>query len=223
MAIPPTTPYVNNGQGGTLINPYLPTSQASFVFWRKPVFTASDGTLWSPGFEGPTYSANPWDFVYLGIPSTEPFTPGICRVTVDNSRDVDKKKAAGSDGARVTIHGKEPAKVDIEIIIWTPEQLKALAGLWPVLFPPAYKKSPPAYDAQHPVLSIHGIKSLQFIGGSGPDIDGQGRGSFKMKALEFLKPGKKNAAKTESGSIGSLLDPGAYPTPGQSPVNLGPL
>lgn len=214
-------PYSNTGAGSTLINPYLPTQQASFQFWQKPVYQASDGTLWCPGVEGATYATSPWDYIYLGIPSTQPFTPGICKLRVNKWRDVDKKKAVGSDGARVTIHGVDPASIDIEITIWTPEQLKALAILWPILFPQAYKGSPPAYDVQHPLLSIHNIKSLQFTGGEGPEIDQQHRGVFKMHAIEFLKPGKK-ATKTETGSIGSLLDPGAYPTPGSNSTNLGP-
>jgi hypothetical protein len=219
----PITPYTNNGQSGTLINPYLPTSQAAFVFWRKPVFTANDGTLWCPGFEGPTYASSPWDFVYLGIPSTSPFTPGICRVDFEKARDIDKKKAAGNDGARVTIHGADLAAINIELRIWTPEQLKALANLWPVLFPPAYKGAPPAYDVQHPSFAIHAIKSAQFIGGSGPYVDPSGMATFRMRAIEFQKPSKKNVTKTAVGSIGSLLDPGAYNMPSNNTSNLGPL
>jgi hypothetical protein len=213
---------------GDLIIPYTTTDvgspqPTSFQFWRSPVYTASDGQLWCPGIIGETYSSRPWDFIYLGIPSTQPFTPGICRVMFDKARDIDKKKAAGNDGARVAIHGVDLAAIDIELLIWTPEQLKALASLWPVLFPPAYKGPPPAYDVQHPAFSIHAVKSVQFIAGGGPQIDQQGRGIFRMRAIEYQKPGKKNAVATAVGSIGSLLDPGAYPTPGQNPPNLGPL
>lgn len=217
------TPYTNNGLGGTLINPSLPVSQTSFQFWRKPVYTAANGDLWCPGVEGATFDTNPWSYIYLGIPSTQPFTPGVCRVSFDKARDIDKKKSAGTDGARVAIHGVDLAAVDIELLIWTPEQLKVLSNIWPILFPPAYKGAPPAYDVQHPLFSIHSIKSVQFIGGSGPVIDQNGRGVFRMRAIEFQKPGKKNATKTDVGSIGSLLDPGAYPTPSGNTANLGPL
>jgi hypothetical protein len=96
------------------------------------------------------------------------------------------------------------------------------------LFPQAYKGSPPAYDVQHPMLAIHGIKALQFTSGEGPEIDAQGRGVFKMSAWEFLKP-KKAAPKTEVKPIGSRLDVGVEPTtasgfalPGSDPNNLGP-
>jgi hypothetical protein len=215
------TPYVNGG-GGSIINPYLPTSQASFLFWRKPVYTAANGELWSPGIIGETYATNPWDYLYLGVPSTMPYTPGLVRLNFEKARDIDKKKAAGNDGARVAIHGLDLAAVDVELLIWTPEQLRALAGLWPDLFPLTGKGAPPAYDVQHPQFAFHGIKSVQFIAGSGPMIDQQGRGIFRMRAIEFQKPTKKNAVKTEVGSIGSLLDPGAYPTPSSNTSNLGP-
>jgi hypothetical protein len=226
----PITPYQNGGAGGTLIDPNLPTSQASFIFWRKPVYTADDGSLWCPGCGGATYASNPYDFLYLAfakppsaIASLPPFTPGIAHVQFDKGRDMDKKKPAGTDGARVTFHGVDVVAIDIVLVIWTPEQLRVLSDIWPVLFPPAYKGNPPAYDVQHPLFAIHGIKSLQFVGGGGPHVDERGIGSFRMRAIEFLKPGKKNAVKTEVGAIGSLLDAGAYPTPSTNLQNLGPL
>jgi hypothetical protein len=133
-----------------LIQPYQNVQQVSFQFWAKPVLQASDGTYYSPGFDGPTYASSPWDYLYLGVPSTQPFTPGLCTVAVNRTRDVDKKKAVGNDGARVTIHGVDAAMVEIAIRIWTPEQLRQLAALWPTLFPNAYKGAPPAYDVQRP-------------------------------------------------------------------------
>jgi len=214
MAGDPITPYVNA---------FPPPQQASFVFWRKPIYTREDGALWCPGFEGETYASNPFDFIYLGVPSTRPFTPGICRINFDKGRDFDKKKPAGTDGARVTFHGVDVVPIDIELLIWTPEQLKALAALWPVLFPAAFKGSPPAYDVQNPLFAMHDIKAAQFVGGGGPHIDERGIGSFRMRAIEFRKPGKKNATKTEVGAIGSILDPGAYPLPSTNTQNLGPL
>lgn len=206
-------------------------SRVNFQFWRQPVLELDDGTYWHPGSDGPTYLTgvdSAWSYLYLGIPSTQPYTPGKATVHVTKFRDVDKKKAAGNDGGRITIHGVEPCQVDIEIFIWTPEQLRALSGLWPTLFPQAYKGTPPAYDVQHPLLTIHGIKALQFVKGEGPELDGKGGGVFKMSAWEFLKP-KTGATKTEVKAIGSLLDAGAvqtsgsgYALPGSDPSNLGP-
>jgi len=225
------------GPNLTLVDPYSAPSRApgqrvSFAFWRRPVYQLQDGTYWHPGSDGPTYLVDidsPWSYLYLGIPSTQPYTPGKATVKVRRFRDVDKKKAAGNDGGRITIHGVEPSMVEIDLTIWTPEQLRQLANLWPTLFPQAYKGAPPAYDVDHPALRMHGIHAIQFVSGEGPEIDGQGRGTFRMTAWEFLQPGKKKATNTNAQAIGSLLDAGATPTtaagyalPGSDPSNLGP-
>jgi hypothetical protein len=224
-------------QNLSLVDPYstdtrAPGTRVNFPFWRQPVYQLDDGTYWHPGTDGPTYLVDvdsPWSYVYVGIPSTQPYTPGKATVHVRKARDIDKKKAAGQDGAHVAIHGVDLWVGEIELLIWTPEQYRALLSLWPILFPVAYKGAPPAYDIQHPLLALHNIKSAQFIGGEGPELDAQGRGQFRMTAIEFLKPGKKNATKTNVQSIGSRLDAGVepttaagYSTPGSDPSNLGP-
>lgn len=220
-----TVPY----SGGAILNPYGPSGGAvgtrvSFQFWGAPVLQKSNGEYYCPGFDGPTYASNPWDFIYLGIPSTQPYTPGLAKVDIRRWRDVDKKKAAGNDGARVTIHGVDAASVEIELKIWTPEQLRQLANIWPILFPQAYKGPPPAYDVQHPKFSIFGVKSVQFVAGSGPDIQSDRSAIFKMSAVEFLRPNNKNVTATAVGAIGSLLDEGATipPLPGSNSANTGP-
>lgn len=198
---------------------YLPKSQVSFQFWQKPVYQAPDGTYMCPGVDGPTYAANEWDYIALGNSS---FTPGICRVTLKKERDKQKKKPVGSDGARITFHGVDPAEFDVELVIWTPEQLRQLAILWPTLFPRANKGAPPVFDVHHPLFSIHDVKSCQFSGASGPDIGPDRKGVFKMQAVEFIKPSKKKATSTGVAPIGSILDAGAYPTPGSNAANTRP-
>jgi len=221
----------------SIVSPYSAQSRApgprvSFQFWKQPVYQLQDGTYWHPGSDGPAYLTGidtAWSYLYVGIPSTNPYTPGKATVHVRSARDIDKKKASGNDGARVAIHGLDLRVAEIDLLIWTPEQLRQLANLWPTLFPVAYKGAPPAYDVQHPLLTLHHIKALQFIGGEGPEIDNQGRGIFKMTAIEFLKPSTKNVTKTAVSAIGSLLDAGATSTtpsgfalPGATPSNLGP-
>jgi hypothetical protein len=208
--------------GGQLIQPYSNASQVSFQFWQKPILHASDGTLFCPGFEGLTYAINPWDYIYIGTPSTDPRTPGVCTVRIRKEREMQKKKPVGSDGSRVTFHGIVAAEFDIEIKVWTPEQLKALAGLWPDLFPPAYKGDPPNYDVQHPLFTIHSVKSAQFVSGDGPNIGPDRTATFHIHAVEYLKPSKKKAVSTSVGPSRSLFDPGAYPTPGSNSANRNP-
>lgn len=206
------------------IDPYANAAQVPFQFWAKPVLQNPDGSYYTPGFDGATYAKSPWDSVIIAVPFNPPLeqpkTPGVCRVRVKKYRDVDKKKQAGTDGARVTIHGVEPSSVEIEITIWTPEQLRRLADLWAVLFPKATKGSPQAFDVMHPMFTIHDIRSLQFVEGEGPIIDQQRKGTFTMRAIEYRPPSSKKASKTETQSIGSLLDPTTTNHP--TPSNTGP-
>lgn len=209
---------------------YEGLSAEAFDFWCAPVFKASDGTLYCPGFTGDVYAKNPWDVVTIQGTTK---TPGLCEVKVNKGRDLDKKKASGSDGARVTFHGIDPAQVELEITIWTPEQLKKLEELWKQIFPQSNKRPkgtspnepwPPAFDVEHPALKRHAVKSLVFIKGEGPDPGRFPKSrSFRISAIEFLPP-KKSKASTPVKSKGSTLDPKTsdYPTPGANKKNTGP-
>lgn len=223
----PTFPYAiqNPYTKQNTATPYANISnRVAFQFWRSPVIQASDGTYQCPGFDGPTYASNPWDFVYIGTTLSNPNTPGLCKVEIKRERERHNKKAAGADGTRVTFNGLVAAEVVIEFLIWTPEQLRQLAALWPLLFPEAYKGAPPAYDVAHPLFTIHKIKALQFHGGAGPVIDAQARGVFTMKAVEYLPPKTINTTKTATQALDSTLGSGAvaYPTPDQNTANLAP-
>lgn len=199
-------------------------SRVSFDFWAQPVLQLQDGTYSCPGFVGPTYADSAWDKVTLGY---EYVTPGVCDVVIKKARDVDKKKATGQDGARLTIHGIEPAWVEIRVTIWTPEQLRKLRDLWAILFPgPTKAKNPKktetAWDCDHPEFRTHKIKSLVFIGG---DVD-QGKfprsRAFIMRAMEYMPPGKAKATKSPVQSKGSTRDPEKATTPGSVKKNRGP-
>lgn len=103
-------------------------------FWL-PVYQRPDGSLYSAGQPGNTFSDNLMDTVYFGAAPS----PGIAEVTVMKERSVDKKKGAGSDGGRLTIHGVNPAEFEIRFRIWTPEQWEAMKQLKALVFVPAYK------------------------------------------------------------------------------------
>lgn len=208
---------------------YAGLSPTAFDFWCGPVFTQADGTLSCPGFTGNTYSKNAWDFVTI---AGNLKTPGICEVSAPKARDVDKKKPVGANGARTTIHGIDPATVEISITIWTPEQLKQLQNLLPQIFPQSNKRPPgvsttepwpPAFDVQHPILKAQGIKSLIFTAVEPPTSNGRTR-VFKIKAVEFLPPSKTKATATPVKPKGNTRDPkpSDYPTPGSNSANTGP-
>lgn len=215
----------------------------SFPFWGSPVLADRNGVLSCPGFIGNTYAASVWDKVYIGAPIANPYTPGICEVQVDKNRSYDVKKSSGSDGATVTFNGVEIASVTINVTIWTPEQFKALKALWAFLFPPVQKtkatgkkanqkgnqggtfdnKASP-FDVTHPELQMHNIRTLMFIGGSGPVPGNPIRARvFTMRAIEYLRPGAKTVVtNTPVLPLGSINDAPTHDTPGSNPKNLGP-
>lgn len=134
-----------------------PTSDFDVIpseFWGSPVLRAKAdneggsgvvaGELWCPGFNGNTYQKKAWNKVWIKVPYSglmQPFTPGACEVRVSKSRSVDKKKRAGGDGSRITLHGIQPAEGEIICRIWTPQQYEMLKELWLTIFPGPQKVS----------------------------------------------------------------------------------
>jgi len=200
-------------------------------FWGAPVIQAPDGTLSCPGFTGPTYSDRVWDYIVFG-PGLK--TPGICEISIEKKRDHQKKKSAGTDGARVTFHGMTCGEIDIKITLWTPEQFRQIGILWELLFPhnassPPNKSSkpvfPPAFPVSHPLFAKHKINAVQFVHGNGPIRGNPERARiFEMKAVEFLPPGNKNTTSTAKAvqTVTSVLDPKTHPAPGNNPANTSP-
>ena len=208
------------------------TNRVSFDFWMQPVLQAGDGTYYTPGFEGPTYMSNPDSIVTIGggsAPSAaagQVFAlPGLCTVHCTKEYAVDKKKPVGSNGARVTVHGVDAAEIEIECLIWTPEQLRQLRNIWAIIFP-GNKGSQQARDVSHPTFTQHGVKSMIVTRGRGPD-----RGSivnsriFTISGVEFIQPQTSNATTTPMGAkpLGSAYDPAnTYPLPGTNTAYTGP-
>ncbi len=152
------------------------------------------------GYEGPLYAPNVWDQVKLDIPFIT--IPGTCEVSAKPSKKCDKKKSAGTHGATKTTTGYDPAKVEIRVHIWTPEQYEAwqelLRRIWPrvgkVIDPDILKargdavaklpaaaqkaikqaaqKETPVLPIYHPALSDLGITAIQVMGIGTPQRGG---------------------------------------------------
>jgi hypothetical protein len=141
---------------------------AASKFWGRPVLQDSKGNLSCPGFTGNTYSQHQWETLMLyGVPvnaPSQPQTPGICEVTCDKARDVDKKKKKGSDGARITLGGLEPAKVEVRVHVWTPQQLKELDSLRKIIFPGPQKQTTTKVTPDKPVTSYQFFGTLDSSG-----------------------------------------------------------
>lgn len=112
----------------------MPTPVA-FDFWYQPVFQNPDGSLYCTGCTGDTIATSLFDKVFFGsLP-----TPGVAEVDAKRERKCDVKDSAGVDGGTTTIHGIRPAEIMVKLLIWTPDQYKALLELWPLLMTPPYK------------------------------------------------------------------------------------
>ncbi len=118
----------------------IAVSLSTLPFWGSPVIEAQDGTLTCPGFTGNTYAINdPYSLVTVGGST---MLPGVAEVVIsEKERSLDKKKPVGTDGARLTLHGLNPAMVTINLTIWTPEQLRQLQNVWKIIFTPLMGKA----------------------------------------------------------------------------------
>lgn len=217
-------------------------SRINSDFWL-PVFQRADGSLYSPGVSGNTFSDNVFDTVYFGAAPT----PGVAEVSVTKTRSMDKKKGAGTDGARITLHGVDPAEFDIRVRIWTPEQWEAIKTLKSLLFVAAYKSTTstvaasvssgpgaPAtattlkttkttavtFDVSHPTLAFHKIKAVQVVAVNGPEAGASPQDKIvTFRCIEFLPPGSKNATHTDEAPTSSnALTASSNPMPS----NTGP-
>jgi len=142
--------------------------------------------------ENPTFMSNPWDVVFL---NGEP-CPGLCRVKAEPTIHFDKKKPGGVDGLTITTQGYIPGPVQIEILLWTPEQwefFQAVADrIWTK---PKRGGTVKAIDISHPATDLWRIKSIVVEGVSVPE-DGPVPQSkiVRIKAVEFLPPEKTRTA-----------------------------
>jgi len=216
---------------------YSTTTDAmvSFDFWGAPIYEDSRGDLYCPGFTGDTYAANPWDYVLMyGLSEAvaSPLsalagpvkTPGIAKVDARKGAAIDRKKAAGSNGETITVHGLNAGDISIALLIWTPQQLKVLRAIWKNIFSPTGKLIPAVVQVVHPSFTEAGISAIQLTGTLGWTDGPVPRSKvFTMQAVEFFPPTKhKSVTKTQTAPKGTLIDPNAHPTPGSDPKNANP-
>jgi len=115
--------------------------------------------------------------------------PGIARVEIDRKFKVDKKAGAGTNGAVLTIQGKELAEVKITLRIFTEFQQQKIRPFIEAIFPG--KKVPLPFDFSHPVLIYHGLKSLFVEGLSGPSEREPGIWEISLNCTEYAPPPAK--------------------------------
>jgi len=197
-----------------------PTSGPPISFWD---YTLSDaeGNFFAPGYTvyPPKSGWNAWDVIYLGSQQL----PGIVEVSVRKLRDIDKKKAAGQNGATLTLHGFDPAEGDIKVTIWTPQQFIDLQTMLRAILIPSGKSQPDPLDVTHPKFQTAGVTSVVPVGIDSIDKGSvQGTMTLTLKVVEYIARSKTKAVKTVTKPIGSNLDPPAPALPGANHQGTGP-
>jgi hypothetical protein len=70
------------------------------------------------GFEGPDFSDNPWDVLFLDKQKV----PGISDVRCRGIERIDEPKRTGGDGGPIILRGRELCHVEMTVKLWTPSQ-----------------------------------------------------------------------------------------------------
>jgi hypothetical protein len=155
------------------------------------------------GFEGPDYAPNRHDTVRLkGM-----YLPGICKIKALPTREYDREKAPGRDGATIIMQGYLPGPIDIEVLLWMPIHFELWEGivdkLWGApgkLAPGAAKKQTAAsiedaaklaeeraIEISHPATDVMKIHRVVITGISLPEPGPQPQSRVvNIKCLEFV-------------------------------------
>jgi hypothetical protein len=179
-------------------------------FWDQSPDVDLVGNTSSPYVaEGATYPGNPWDCVRLGGMQV----PGLCKVGAQASKRIQQKKQNGNDGATPTLRGYNPAKITLNVRIWTPAQYDAykslIAQVWPragkgstiaLALAPAAVTQNGAWDIAHPSLSDLGISSMIIEGVTALVPDGTpGVMTSQISGFQYMALSNKSATVTVKG------------------------
>lgn len=189
----------------------LPISGADVTFWDPPPPVSLDPKQ-APLFygEGLVIQDDPWNVVYL---NGDPL-PGICSLKAESELQIEQKKGAGHDGARLTLHGYLPGPIVITITIWTSDQWREYLAMIPMFWRPPTKNDSSVKDTAarlgmsereanlyqaavtiaHPSLQGTGISAVIVRGISIPE-DGPAPQSkvVRLRCVQYLPPSAKSA------------------------------
>jgi hypothetical protein len=158
-------------------------------------------------------SPSAWDTMIVG----DDRLPGVAIVSGGRRSKVDQKSSPGSDGSTLTFLGREPADINVKLVMWDGAQLRAWAKILTRIMPPPGKIPPAPYDVYHPALAVNRIRSLYLMDVGLLKPSGQpGVWECELRFLEFLPPNKvgintpfasKSTAKQGAGKKQALPKP----------------
>ena len=135
--------------------------------------------------------------------------PGIAKVDVHPSQEVDVKKPKGRHGATVTRHGYNPAKVKIRVRCTDAAQFADLqvviANVWPASLARKKNAQPAQVDGpipiSHPKAQLWGITGVTIL--SIDDTSGERGDIYELTfdCLEYYPPPKVTATKTDTKTL----------------------
>jgi hypothetical protein len=136
--------------------------------------------------------------------------PGLVKIAGTLSRKLDKKNAKGADGATITDDGANAAEIELSVIMWDAGQWTAYQELLPLINPIQTKGKLSPVDVVHPVLALHGIRSVYVEEVTLPQAGNipQTR-EFKIKLVEWRpapKTPKPSKSVTPTKALNNPLD-----------------
>lgn len=158
-----------------------------------------------------------WNTVKLGGLAV----PGIARVGVKPSQEVEIKKPKGKHVGSTTRQGYNAARVTIKVTVWTPEQFAELrtliASIWPAARAMKQAGEPAKVDGpipvSHPKTQLWGINAITLLDIEDPENDTGDRYELTLSCVEYLPPPKKSATKTDTKHLPDFEDEFSKPAP----------
>ena len=133
--------------------------------------------------------AEAWDRLTLG---GQVFT-GLATVTGDAfKKKIDKRKAAGSDGARIVDKGFDLVELTMTLVGWLPEHATQIESLLALVAPRGGARGRGrALDVSYASLAAVGITQVYGTGATLPVAD-DGKVTWTIRATEYREPPARN-------------------------------
>lgn len=140
---------------------------------------------------------------------------GFVTITGGVSRDIQKKKPKGADGARITDNGYNLAEMNITLTIVRQQEWDDFQNVLLPLIHPRRKGGPRSpVVIQHPALNVLGVSRIYFERIGLPVVDSKGIGTVSMDAIEWApapkdvkKAAGRGATVPDAGNAGAISDP----------------
>jgi len=134
-----------------------------------------------------------WDTLFLG----GDFMPGVARVDVTLSSDLDIAKPKAGKGATIKDNGDPPAKLKIRLQIVTKDEIDALAQKLSLLRPKAKNGARDPVEIGHPNANFWGINTITITDISSPQPDAVDGWIITIDAVQWFPAPKAVAAASK--------------------------